>query len=66
MNQSMSSAPTPMPEQPKKSNTGLIIAVIVIVVLCLCCAVIGGGYYLYQNGDKIFGTGTSSWLMQLL
>ena len=57
MNQDMSSAPEPMPEQPKKSKTGLIIAVVVVVVLCLCCAAAGGAYYLYQNGDKLFGTG---------
>ncbi len=57
MNQEMPSAPAPMPQEPKKSNTPMIIAVIVIVVLCLCCAVLGGGYYLYQNGDQIFGTG---------
>ena len=57
MNPDMSSAPDPMPEAPKKSNTPLIIAIIVVVVLCICC--VGGGaiYYLYQNGDKIFGTG---------
>jgi hypothetical protein len=54
MNQGMSS---PMPEQPKKSNSGLIIAVVVIVLLCLCCILAGGAYYLYQNGDQLFGTG---------
>ena len=48
---------SPMPEQPKKSNTGLIIAVVVVVLLCLCCLLAAGGYYLYQNGDKLFGTG---------
>jgi hypothetical protein len=57
MTQDMSSAPDPMPEAPKKSNTPIIIAVIVIVVLCICCAIAGGAYYLYQNGDKLFGTG---------
>ena len=57
MNPEMSSAPDPMPEAPKKSNTPIIIAVIVVVVLCLCCAIAGGAYYLYQNGDKLFGTG---------
>jgi hypothetical protein len=57
MNPDMSSAPAPMPQGTKKSNTPIIIAVIVLVVLCLCCAVIGGAYYLYQNGDRIFGTG---------
>ena len=64
MNADMSSAPAPMPQEPKKSNTPIIIAVIVVVVLCLCCVVLGGGYYLYQNGDKIFGTGFQ--LMQSL
>jgi hypothetical protein len=57
MNPDMSSAPAPMPEAPKKSNTPIIIAIVVVVVLCICCAIVGGGYYLYQNGDKIFGTG---------
>ncbi len=50
MNQSMPPEPTPMPEQPKKSNTGLIIA-IVIIVLCCLCIVVGG--LLYQFGDQI-------------
>ncbi len=58
MNQDMSSAPAPMPDQPKKSNTGLIIAIVVIVVLCICCLAGGAIYYLYQNGDQLFGTGT--------
>ena len=57
MNQDMSSAPSPMPEQPKRSNTPLIIAVVLIVVLCICCLAVGGIYYLYQNGDQLFGTG---------
>lgn len=57
MNQDMSATPSPMPDQPKKNNTGLIVAIIVLVVLCLCCVALGGIYYLYQNGDKIFGTG---------
>lgn len=57
MNQGMPSNPTPMPEQPKKSNTGLIIAIIVVVVLCLCCVLAGGAYYLYQNGDRLLNTG---------
>jgi len=57
MNPDMSPAPAPMPEAPKKNNTPLIIAIIVVVVLCICCVGGGGIYYLYQNGDKIFGTG---------
>jgi hypothetical protein len=49
--------PQPMPEEPKKSRTGIIIA-IVLVVLCCCCLIGGGlGYYLWTNGDQLFGTG---------
>ncbi len=58
MNQDMS-APSPLPEQPKKNNSGLIIAIVVVVLLCLCCIALGGIYYLYQNGDRIFGTGAT-------
>jgi hypothetical protein len=38
------------PEQPKKSNTGLIIGIVVVVLLCCCCitAVVG-----WQYGDTI-------------
>ena len=57
MNPDISSSPTPMSETPKKSNTPMIIAVVVVIVLCICCVVGGGIYYLYQNGDKILGTG---------
>ncbi len=49
---------TPAPQAPKKSNTPLIIAVIVIVILCICCLAAAGIYYLYQNGDQLFGTGS--------
>lgn len=39
------------PEQPKKSNTGLIIAIVVAVLLCCCCASII--ILAYQFGDQI-------------
>jgi len=43
---------TPMPEAPKKSNTGLIIGIVVAVVLCCCCII--GGIVLYQYlGDPL-------------
>jgi len=59
------SAPSPMPAEPqKKNNTPIIIAVVVVLVLCCCCAVAFGGYYLYQNGDQLFGAGAL--LMQAL
>jgi hypothetical protein len=38
------------PQEPKKSNTGLIIAVVAVVVLCCCCI---GGAVLWQYGDAI-------------
>jgi flagellar basal body-associated protein FliL len=45
-----------VPSQPQKKNTWLIIVIVVIVVLCCCVAVVvGAGYWLYYNGDKLFG-----------
>jgi hypothetical protein len=53
------------PAQPKKKNTWLIILIVVLVIICCCCAVVGlGGWYLYNNGDKMFGI--SSLLQSLL
>jgi hypothetical protein len=46
---------TPMPEEPKKSNTGIIIAVVVVVVLCCCCIGAIGLYWLWNNGDQLLG-----------
>jgi hypothetical protein len=37
------------PEQPKKSNTGIIIAVVAVVLLCCCCIVVA--LLLWQYGD---------------
>jgi hypothetical protein len=60
MNQDMPSTPAPtplpMPEEPKKNNVWLIVG-IVLVVLCCCCLIAAAGVYLYQNGDRLFGTG---------
>ena len=53
MNPEMSSAPDPLPEQPKKTNTWLIV-VIVLVVLCCLCAIFGA--VLWQYGDQIIKT----------
>jgi len=41
----------------KKSNTTLIIIIVVVVLLCCCCAaVVGGfGWWLWNNGDALFG-----------
>ena len=52
MNESMSSTPvpTPMPEEPKKNNTWLIVGIVVVVLCCLCVIVLGVGY---QFGDQI-------------
>ncbi len=43
-------AGTPMPEAPKKSNTGLIIGIVAAVVLCCCCIFL---VVAYQFGDQI-------------
>jgi CobQ-like glutamine amidotransferase family enzyme len=48
---------TPAPET-KKSNQGMIIAIVVVVVLCCCCITALGGWYLWNNGDKLLGTGS--------
>jgi hypothetical protein len=56
---------SPVEEKPK-SNTGLIIAIVVIVVLCCCCAVAGGGWYLWNNGDQLFGSSALLQLVKLL
>jgi hypothetical protein len=41
---------TPMPEEPKKSKTGIIIAVVVGVLLCCCCITAVGLWY---GGDAL-------------
>lgn len=46
---------SPIPDAPKKSNTGLIIGIVVAVVLCCCCVLAIAGWYfgdtlLYQLG----------------
>jgi len=52
MNENMPSVPTPapLPEEPKKNNTWLIVGVILVVLCCLCVIVLGVGY---QFGDQI-------------
>ncbi len=42
------------PEGKKSSKTWLIVLIIVLVLCCLCAAGVGVGWYLYQNGDRIF------------
>ena len=38
------------PQEPRKSNTGLIVAVVAVVVLCCCCITAA---VLWQYGDAI-------------
>jgi hypothetical protein len=40
----------PAPEEPRKSNTPLIIGAIVAVLLCCCCVIVLGGWF---YGDQI-------------
>ncbi|MEW5869636.1 MAG: hypothetical protein AB1894_10200 [Chloroflexota bacterium] len=51
--------PTETYEQPapKKDNKMIIIIVVAIVLLCCCCLIVvgGGGYWLWNNGDQLFG-----------
>jgi hypothetical protein len=42
----------PIPEEPKKTNTPLMIAAVAVVLLCCCCITAG---ILWQYGDQIFG-----------
>ena len=46
---------SPLEEPKKKNNTVLIIVIVVLVLLCCCCAIGGAGWYLWVNGDQIFG-----------
>jgi hypothetical protein len=44
-------------QQPKKSNTGMIIAIVVVVLLCCCCLVVaGGGLYLRSKTSNLFSS----------
>ena len=38
-----------------KSKLWLIVVLVLILLCCLVVACGGAGYYLYQNGDEIFG-----------
>lgn len=46
----MSEMPVTPEEQPKKSNTGLVIGIVVAVLLCCCCVIALGGWF---YGDTI-------------
>lgn len=42
--------------QPKKKSNWIIILVIVLLVFCCCCMIMAGsGYWLWYNGDDLFG-----------
>ncbi len=49
--------PQPLPTEPKKNNIPLIIAIVAVVLCCCCLIVVFLGYYLWINGDQMFGTG---------
>lgn len=43
-------------EEKARDNKVWIIVAVVVVVLCCCCVIAGGaGWYLWNNGDEIFG-----------
>lgn len=55
---------SPNVEGNQKNRTVWIIVFVVLVVLCLCCLVIGlGGWWLWNNGDELFGL--TSTLLQI-
>jgi len=41
---------TPAPEEPKRSNTPLIVAGVVVVLLCCCCIALA---LAWQYGDQV-------------
>jgi hypothetical protein len=51
----MSEMPVTPEEQPKKSNTGLIIGIVVVVLLCCCCAIALGGWFYGDTLVQSFG-----------
>lgn len=42
-------------EEPKKNNRTLIIVIVVLVLLCCCCVGALGSWWLWNNGDQLFG-----------
>jgi DNA-binding transcriptional regulator of glucitol operon len=49
----------PMPIEPKKNRTGLIIAVVVIVLCCCCLVVAGIGWSFGDSILQLFNGGSS-------
>jgi hypothetical protein len=46
----------PPVEPPKKTNPWVIALVVILIVLCCCCVLAAGaGYWLWNNGDQLFG-----------
>lgn len=44
----------PMGEaEPKKSKTWLVVLIVVLVVCCVCVVAAAGGYWLWNNGDRL-------------
>ena len=58
MNQDVSATPSPKPEEPRKSNTWIIIAIAVLVICCLSLIVLWAAW---QYGDALV-----QWLGQLM
>jgi len=57
-----------MSAQTGGNRNTIIIVVVVVVLLCCCCLAAGAGYYLYVNGDTLFGSAapTTRALLHLL
>ena len=53
-------------EEEKKDNKIWIIIAVIVVVVCCCIVVFGfAGYWLYTNGDELFGL-SAQFIPQLL
>ncbi len=44
-----------MEEEKSKSKLWLIVVIVLVLLCCMVAACGGVGWYLYQNGDEIFG-----------
>ena len=49
-------ATPPAGGQNNRQRNIIIAVVVAVILLCCCCITLAVGYYIYQNGDTLFGT----------
>ena len=59
------SMPQPLPVEPKKNRTGLIITIVVLVLCCCCLVVLGLGWNYGDQLLKMINTGSSTLINSL-